>query len=377
LPVIGLREEFYMSRRIVTRPVFLVTAWLLAFTTPWACVTVHAEGQQVVNAGAATPDTASQSQSATASSPVQPAEITTYPQVSMTAFTRVYRSRSSPASASAGDAAAAIEAALDKPGSRFEFNEMPLRDVIAKLREAHSIPVELDQKALEDAGVDLDTPITQHISGISLRSALRLLLDTIDLTYRVENEVLQITTKEVESMNPTVRLYPLPWGIAAQARPDVQALIDLITSTVRPETWDSVGGYGSVRPIGESGETTLVVSQTQECHWEVEGLFRGLHQQALAEFGDSSSPRAATPVFRAYHIADVSTLKALSEKLVKLCNESLGEAGDPAATVGAIGQSLVVQSVSPEFHALAGRMVAAITGVTTRDPLGTTPQPVP
>ena len=366
-----------MKRLVVTRPVFLVTAWLLAFLTPWACVAVHAEGQQVVNAAAATPDTASQSQSATASSPVQPAEITTYPQVSMTAFSRVYRSRSSTASATAGDAVPAIEVALDKPGSRFEFNEMPLRDVIAKIREAHSIPVELDQKALEDAGVDLDTPITQHISGISLRSALRLLLDNIDLTYRVKNEVLQITTKEAEAEHPTVRLYPLPWGIAAQPRPDVQALIDLITSTVRPETWNWAGGCGSVRPIGESGETTLVVSQTQEGHWEVEGLLRGLHQQALAEFGDSNSPRAATPVFRAYHIADVSTLNALSEKLVKLCNESLGEAGDPAATVGAIGQGLVVQSVSPEFHALAGRMVAAITGVTTRDPLGTKTQPVP
>ena len=366
-----------MSRRIVARPVFLVTAWLLAFLTPWECVAVHAEGQQVVNAGAATPDTASQSQSATASSPAQPAAIPTHPQVSMTAFSWVYQSRSSTASATAGDAVPAIEAALDKPGSRFEFNEMPLRDVIAKIREAHSIPVELDHRALEDAGVDLDTPITQHISGISLRSALRLLLDTIDLTYRVKNEVLQITTKEAEAEHPTVRLYPLPWGIAAQARPDVQALIDLITSTVRPERWDCAGGYGSVRPIGESGETTLVVSQTQEGHWEVEGLLRGLHQQALAEFGDSNSPRAATPVFRAYHMADVSTLNALSEKLVKLCNDSLGEAGDPAATVGAIGQSLVVQSVSPEFHALAGRMVAAITGVTTRDPLGPTPQPVP
>jgi hypothetical protein len=254
---------------------------------------------------------------------------------------------------------------------------MPLRDVIAKIREAHSIPMELDQKALEDAGVDLDTPITQHISGISLRSALRLLLDNIDLTFCVKNEVLQITTKEVESEHPTVRLYPLPWGIAAQPRPDVQALIDLLTSTVRPMTWDCAGGTGSVRPVGESGETMLVVSQTQEGHREVENLLRGLHQQALAEFGEPQSPRAATPVFRAYHIADASTLKALSEKLVELCNESLGEAGDPAAAVEAIGQSLVVQSVSPEFHALAGRMVAAITGVTTRDPLGTTPQPVP
>jgi len=271
----------------------------------------------------------------------------------------------------------AIEVVLDKPALGFEFNEMPLREVIAKIRDAHGIPLELDQKALENAGVDLDTPITHHTSGISLRSALRLLLDNLDLTWHVRNEVLQITTREVESEHPTVRLYPLPWGIAAQPRPDIQALIDLLTSTVRPETWDCEGGYGSVRPVGECGETMLVVSQTQEGHWEVEGLLRGLHQQALAEFGEPHSLRAAMPVSRAYHIADAATLKALSEKLVKLCNESLGEAGDPAATVGAIGQSLVVQSVSPEFHALAGRMIAAITGVTTRDPRGITAAPAP
>ena len=132
-----------------------------------------------------------------------------------------------------------------------------------------------------------------------------------------------------------------------------------------------------MRPVGECGETMLVVSQTQQVHWEVEGLLQGLHHQALAEFGNPNSPRAAVPVSRAYHIADASTLKALSEKLVELCNESLGEAGDPAAVVEAIGQSLLVQSVSPEFHALTGRMVAAIVGVATRDRLGITPQTGP
>jgi hypothetical protein len=110
---------------------------------------------------------------------------------------------------SAGDAVPGIEVALEKPASRFEFNETPLRDVIAKIREAHGIPVELDQKALADAGFDLDTPITQCLSGISLRSALRLLLDNIGLTYLVKNEVLLITTREADVEHPTVRLYPL------------------------------------------------------------------------------------------------------------------------------------------------------------------------
>jgi hypothetical protein len=364
-----------MRRHIPAHAAFLVAVPLLAFAIGWACVLVHAEDSPVVRGGAATPHAASQGQPATISSPDQPTVITTHPQISMTAFTRVYRSR--PSVASASDTVPAIEAALDKPAARFEFKETPLRDVIAKIRDAHTIPVELDQRSLENAGVDLDSPITQYLSGISLRSALPLLLDSLDLTYLVTNEVLLITTKEAAIECPTVRLYPLPWGIAAQPRPDAQALIDLLTSTVRPETWDCAGGYGSVRPVGECGETMLVVSQTQQVHWEVEGLLQGLHHQALAEFGNPNSPRAAVPVSRAYHIADASTLKALSEKLVELCNESLGEAGDPAAVVEAIGQSLLVQSVSPEFHALTGRMVAAIVGVATRDRLGITPQTGP
>ena len=102
-----------------------------------------------------------------------------------------------------------IYAALDEPVSRFEFNETPLRDVIAQIRDAHDIPVELDQKALEDAGVDLDAPITQNLSGVSLRSALRLLLGNIDLTYLVKNEVLLITTTEKAQENLVVKVYPV------------------------------------------------------------------------------------------------------------------------------------------------------------------------
>jgi hypothetical protein len=102
-----------------------------------------------------------------------------------------------------------IYSALDEPVSRFEFTETPLRDVIAQIRDAHNIPVELDVKALEDAGIDLDTPITQNLSGISLRSALRLLLGNIDLTYLVKNEVLLITTTEKAQENLVVKVYPV------------------------------------------------------------------------------------------------------------------------------------------------------------------------
>jgi len=108
-----------------------------------------------------------------------------------------------------GSAEKRIYEALDKPVENFEFNETSLRDVIAQIKDSQGIPIELDQKALDDAGLDLDTPVTKNISGVSLRSALRLLLGEIDLTYLIKDEVMLITTKEKAAENMIIKVYPV------------------------------------------------------------------------------------------------------------------------------------------------------------------------
>ena len=99
--------------------------------------------------------------------------------------------------------------ALEQPVQNFDFAETPLRDVIAQIQDAQGIPVQIDMKAFEDAGLDLETPVTRSVSGITLRSALRLLLGEIDLTYIVKDEVLLITTKEKAAENLVVKVYPV------------------------------------------------------------------------------------------------------------------------------------------------------------------------
>ncbi|NBT13255.1 MAG: hypothetical protein EBS56_06700, partial [Planctomycetia bacterium] len=99
--------------------------------------------------------------------------------------------------------------ALEKPVQNFEFTETPLRDVIAQIQDAQGIPVQIDTKAFEDAGLDLETPVTKNLSGISLRSALRLLLGDLDLTYLVKDEVLMITTKDKAAETMVVKVYPV------------------------------------------------------------------------------------------------------------------------------------------------------------------------
>jgi hypothetical protein len=67
---------------------------------------------------------------------------------------------------------------------------------------------------------------------------------------------------------------PGPGGLGSDAQPDFDSLIDLITSTIKPTTWDNVGGPGSIVPA--HGVGALVVSQTQAVHEEIEALLANL-----------------------------------------------------------------------------------------------------
>lgn len=103
---------------------------------------------------------------------------------------------------------AKIVAALDDK-TELEFVDQPLSDVVDYLKERHDIEIQLDTKALTDEGIGSDTPVTRNIKGITLRSALRLMLGEMDLTYVIRNEVLMITTKtEAENMLST-KVYPV------------------------------------------------------------------------------------------------------------------------------------------------------------------------
>jgi general secretion pathway protein D len=73
---------------------------------------------------------------------------------------------------------------------------------------------------------------------------------------------------------------PYPAGpggsLGGGAQADFDSLIDLITSTVAPTTWDTVGGPGSIAPFATN--LSLVVSQTQEVHDQIADLLDQLRR---------------------------------------------------------------------------------------------------
>jgi hypothetical protein len=237
------------------------------------------------------------------------------------------------------DARERIEAALNRP-TTLEVAEMPLKDVVIFLQETHGIPIHVRRKKLEDAGISLDQPISISLRGIPLRSALDLLLGDIELTYAVK-DVLLLTTPENAAHDLETRVYDCrdllamtPPEISGQATPasspaeasyraacDRNAaaatpgmgcgsviptsrrhgsggtllspssappteaekrmdwLIGLIRATVNTDSWDDVGGGGTI----DAYNGLLVVSQSYQTHRALKHLLDDLRSAARTD----------------------------------------------------------------------------------------------
>ncbi|MFG0295849.1 MAG: hypothetical protein ACF8PG_08065 [Maioricimonas sp. JB045] len=183
---------------------------------------------------------------------------------------------------------ARIVAELDSP-TELEFSESPLSDVTEYLSALHGIPVRIDPRMIE-AGFDAYFPVTIIETGVSLRSALDLVLRPHDLDYIIQDEVLKITTAEIAEQHRETHVY----DVRQIGDIPVDELARVIRSTIRPDSWrvesapamPGGGGLGG-RPSAprENGSRTaaieplgqfLVVTQSQRGHREIEQLLAKL-----------------------------------------------------------------------------------------------------
>ena len=153
------------------------------------------------------------------------------------------------------EAEAKIRKVLDEK-TNFEFTETELGTVATFLADKYKIDVQLDLKALEDASIGPETPVSRHLKDVSLRSGLRIMLGGLDLTYIIKNEVLLITTPDKASNELRTKVYPVsdltmpaPGRVSGE---DYSSLIDVITTSTMPTTWDEVGGPASVKALRKS-----------------------------------------------------------------------------------------------------------------------------
>ncbi len=242
---------------------------------------------------------------------------------------------------------------IDTPVS-VKYRNRPLGEVLQELSSMTGIPMVMDERALSALRVTADSPVTLQLSSsISLKSALNLILGSLDLTYVVENDVMNITSKEAKESKVYPRTYrvtdlvtpipnfstsyedglagalqaayrmadrrndvqimpvsvtdlgggmaggntrmgsnmlgqfqptgggaygsqPGPRGLGGGSMADFDSLIQLIQTTIRPDTWEALGGPSAISPYPQN--LSLVVRTTSDVHDEIRDLLENLRR---------------------------------------------------------------------------------------------------
>jgi hypothetical protein len=174
-------------------------------------------------------------------------------------------------------AMARITRILGEPlkSSGLSFNQTPFENVVNFLQDEYNIPMQIDEPALEDAGLTTDEPITVQLSNISLRSALRLLLKTKQLTYILRNEVMIITTPEEAECELVTCVYDVRDLLNSMGgEREIKNLANVIVTCIASETWaTNKRGVAQIRTLRPG---LLVISQTQAVQREVAELLAAI-----------------------------------------------------------------------------------------------------
>lgn len=168
--------------------------------------------------------------------------------------------------------------------------ELSFSDLETRL-ESLGIATVLDSPSLEDEGIADEDIIEFPAPSMSLERSLtyglrKLACDwTIDhagnlvigSTYRMEEKLVAVTydvTTHVEGG-------------------DVDRLVDVITNTIAPDSWDDVGGPGTIQPYRLRSRQLLVVSSPLRVQMKTQRLLQSLH--SLSESTSTVLPTSVPP----------------------------------------------------------------------------------
>jgi hypothetical protein len=153
------------------------------------------------------------------------------------------------------------------------LKDAPLDEVIKMLQKDLGLPLIVNKMALEDIKVGYDSTITLALpKGISNRSLLKSILGELGLAYVIKNETIEVTSQAKAQTEMVTRIIQIDdlmnstftFGgggrVGAGTPVDAQALIDLITSTIEPNSWEKNGGQGKIYYFAR----TLVIKNTAE-----------------------------------------------------------------------------------------------------------------
>lgn len=158
-----------------------------------------------------------------------------------------------------------------------DFADTSLREVVAWLQDEAGLVVLLNNAALAEIGVTPSEPVSDRLDDEPVYLVLNR-LRSLGLAWYLEDNVLHITSAAKAEDRTTTMPYNV--GDLLDAGYDWNTLIELMTTTVSPMSWDEQGGLGAINNLGD----VLFVRQTDDLQRDVQGLLAALRMHARQTF---------------------------------------------------------------------------------------------
>ncbi len=194
-----------------------------------------------------------------------------------------------------------------------QFLDMDLLTTLRVIENAHDLSIYVDMPELEMIGVDVETCfVTLNMPDVRCKMALEIILDRFECLYYLRDGFVVVTSKEKAMTMAELRVYdcedvlaavpaaakaqpglgsaPAASGANPQSASEAEApaaaakkpyiftsanadtLIEIITRTVDPDSWEMNGGLGSIAEY----DGKIVVRQTDAAHAQIKYLLENL-----------------------------------------------------------------------------------------------------
>ncbi len=180
-----------------------------------------------------------------------------------------------------GDSVEAEEAIREKLAQQLDsagldFLETSLEEILlGYLTEAYGLNIHIDKIGLHNLGIETRTKVSVNLRNVSVKTALIKLLEQLELTYYIENELLVITSQEVAHSRLSIAVYPVGDLVWTEKSKYLlyDELIDTIVQSIATETWAENGGCeAEISPCWG----LLIITQTEDVHGEIKNFFETL-----------------------------------------------------------------------------------------------------
>lgn len=178
-----------------------------------------------------------------------------------------------------------VQQALNIMVQDIAYNAMPLQQVMDGLSDDFRIPFFIDSNGLKSVGIEVDYPITLNMPATPLSQVFDYILSPLALSYRVEGDVLLISSRDQLDKRPNLRVY----DFSIFEDTGIHSVVAQQIRKIQPELWEA-----ETWSIDSLDNQLMLISASDPAHAEIERMLGGLARQLGKQLPQKESALPAT-----------------------------------------------------------------------------------